>query len=422
MLRLPRHVIRKKLASGQIGYYYNVPTTYRRLQCPVPNEPLGTDFSIACRRASALNGLFDEWDQSRRGMTVAVPLSPKVGSVDWLFREYKRTKAFTEKVAPRSRRDYEWAMQEMAKIITKVGDRVGDRPIKAITPRGADKLYDHLINGPKGPRLRTAEKVVTLCRKAWRVVHRLYPNEFDIAVPNPWLGVTLKTRVKQVKPAVTRQQVYEFAYGCIDRGEPECAAAAVICFEWLQRPENVIAGHIKWSGYRTGPKPTIRIEHHKTGVNIDHPLEDILGDGSVIRFYEEAEKIISHLGRGGSPMILRKLEDGKYKPYSFSGMQKVVQRMRKEIGLPSYFTLDACRHGGMTELEEAELTDGQGRALSAHKTKQSYAGYAKKTEPRILAATRKRHAHRVANQTATSIQNEASDVIQNENGELSRRH
>jgi hypothetical protein len=45
-----------------------------------------------------------------------------------------------------------------------------------------------------------------------------------------------------------------------------------ICFEWLQRPENVIAGHIKWSG--SGPKPTIRIEHHKTGEIVDHPLED----------------------------------------------------------------------------------------------------------------------------------------------------
>jgi hypothetical protein len=28
----------------------------------------------------------------------------------------------------------------------------------------------------------------------------------------------------------------------------------------------------------------------------------------------------------------------------------------------------------MTELEEAELTDGQGRALSAHRTKESYEG------------------------------------------------
>lgn len=47
-------------------------------------------------------------------------------------------------------------------------------------------------------------------------------------------------------------------------------------------------------------------------------------------------------------------------------------RMRKKIdGVSKLFTLDACRHGGMTELEEAELTDGQGRALSGHKTAQA---------------------------------------------------
>lgn len=51
-------------------------------------------------------------------------------------------------------------------------------------------------------------------------------------------------------------------------------------------------------------------------------------------------------------MISREVDDGKAKPFSFSGMQKSVQRMSKEIGLPSTFTLDACRHGGTTELEE----------------------------------------------------------------------
>jgi len=48
----------------------------------------------------------------------------------------------------------------------------------------------------------------------------------------------------------TRDQVYEFANGCIEAGEEETAAEAVICFEWLQRPENVIARHIKWTDYR----------------------------------------------------------------------------------------------------------------------------------------------------------------------------
>ncbi|WFU38888.1 hypothetical protein QA640_31460 [Bradyrhizobium sp. CB82] len=83
--------------------------------------------------------------------------------------------------------------------------------------------------------------------------------------------------------------------------------------------------------------------------------------------------------------------------WSYPGMEKVVQQMRKKIdGVSKLFTLDACRHGGMTELEEAELTDGQGRALSGHKTAQAYRGYAKETMMRALAATRKRHAHLLA--------------------------
>jgi hypothetical protein len=46
------------------------------------------------------------------------------------------------------------------------------------------------------------------------------------------------------------------------------------------------------------------------------------------------------------------VDDGVSKPYSFSGMQKIVQRMRKAIGLPAEFTLDACRHVGMTDLKK----------------------------------------------------------------------
>ena len=94
-------------------------------------------------------------------------------------------------------------------------------------------------------------------------------------------------------------------------------------------------------------------------------------------------------------------------------MEKVIHRMRDALGLPRTFTLDACRHGGMTELEEAELTDGQGRALSAHKSR-AYERYAKRTHTRALAATRKRHAHMLANAAGTDIQNDAKNRIQNE--------
>jgi hypothetical protein len=82
------------------------------------------------------------------------------------------------------------------------------------------------------------------------VIRRLHPNAFNKDVPNPWTGVTMKRRVKKIKAAVDRETVYEFAWKAIEAGHPESAAAAVVCFEWLQRPENVLAGCITWNDYR----------------------------------------------------------------------------------------------------------------------------------------------------------------------------
>lgn len=137
-------------------------------------------------------------------------------------------------------------------------------------------------------------------------------------------------------------------------------------------------------------------------------------------FYAEAEEVLSHLPRRGVPMILRNIPKRRdetkdqSKLFALSSVQHIVQRMRKKLKLPAEFTLDACRHGGMTELEEAELTDGQGRALSGHATQQSYEGYAKRNMTRALSATRKRHAHKLANEKATCVRNEQENGVRND--------
>ncbi len=414
-LPLPRYVRPRKLASGQIGFYWIVPTYFRKLGCKIPNEPLGDNYAVACGdngnggRAAGLNALFDEWTAKRNGEPIAGLV--RHGTVDWLFREYKQSKAYLKKVALRSRPDYERTMLLVSDMVTKKGDRIGSRSIKAITPVSADKIYELILQGPHGERPRQGEKAVALCRRAWRVVLRLYPDQFDRNVPNPWDGVTKQPRTKKAKAAVTRELVYRFAWGCIQDGQPGAAAAAVICFEWLQRPENVLAGYLRWTDYRSAEWPSaIKIEHHKTDAVVWHPLED--EDGT--QFYAEAEAVLAKLPRLGVPMILREVRKGVTKPYSFSGMQKIVHTMRDKLELPSSFTLDACRHGGMTELEEAALTDGQGRALSAHKSQQAYEGYAKRTMERALSATRKRHAHRLANAEGTEFRNETRNPFRNE--------
>ena len=417
-LRLPRYVIAKPLANGTTGFYFNIPTRYRKTGCTIPNEPLGNDYTVACGvdgnggRAAALNGLLDEWLKLKAGEPVES--IARFGTVDWLFREYKASKRYREHVSQRTRPDYERLMLLVLDLPTKRGDRVGQRPVKSITPLAADKVYDQICAGPHGPRPRQGEKVVALCRAAWRVVHRLHPDCFNRDVPNPWEGVTKQRRIMKAKPAATREQVYQFAWGAINAGYPEPAAAAVICFEFLQRPENVLAGYLAWPDYRGQSAPNaIKITHHKTGAIVWHPLEENSEVGPV-KFYGDAEAVFSHLPKRGVAMILKPRRDGTSEPYTAMQMSKMVRKLRDRLGLPATFTLDACRHGGMTELEEAELTDGQGRALSGHRTQRAYAGYAKRTLERALPATRKRYAHALANIQSTSVQNATPSGVQNE--------
>lgn len=416
---LPRYVIGKSLRGGRTGFYWTLPSYYRKLGCTIHKDhetDLGDDYVAACGkdgmggRAATLNGLLDEWLSARLGLPVQERLAT-FGSVDWLFREYRRSAAWEHKVSARSAPSYEATIRLLCESTNKKGVRIGSLPVSWISPAAADKLYQKLRNGPNGPRPRQAEKVVSLARRAWSVVRRLCPEPFNKDVPNPWSGVELQRRTKATKPAATREQVYAFAWKAVERGYAEVGAAAVICFEWLQRPENVLAGYVRWADYRGPEAPNmIRIEHHKNGGKVLHPLEEGAGNARV-QFYQEAEEILARVEKRGIPMILRKYQDGSTKPWNSMRVNKVVRALRVEAELPATFTLDACRHGGMTELEEAELTDGQGRALSAHRSR-AYEGYAKRTEKRALAATRKRYAHRLANVEGTEFQKTAEIPFQ----------
>ena len=147
---LPRFVYSKLLASGKTSFYWHVTKHYRLQGCLIPDEPLGTNYLVACGedgdggRAAQLNALFNEWRASRAGEPIEQQLIT-FGTIDWLFAEYKKTKAYLEKVSKRSRPDYERTMLLVTDLITKKGDRIGDRKIKAITPVGRSDLraYHH---------------------------------------------------------------------------------------------------------------------------------------------------------------------------------------------------------------------------------------------------------------------------------------
>src|SRR5262245_66462136 len=102
---LPRFVRTKTLVSGAVAVYGDLTGYCRGLGCSIPGEPLGTDYVKACGedgnggRAATLNELFDEWRRRRSGELIEGLV--RFGTVDWLFREYKQTKAYHENVSQR---------------------------------------------------------------------------------------------------------------------------------------------------------------------------------------------------------------------------------------------------------------------------------------------------------------------------------
>ena len=389
---LPRYTIWKRMADGGIAYYFNVPGDLRAQKCPVENEPLGRNLEAAKKRADNLNRDINAW--RARNDADACTGHVRVGTVDWLIKEYRASDEFKDRVSGRSKPDYERALNHIADLMTLENPprRTGTLTIKSISARAAKKIHKRIKDGGRGNRKRTANLSRDIARRAWKVVAGDYPEFFRTDHMNPWTEVD-PAQGKMQRAAIERHHVYAFAEAAIAAGHGGLAGAAIAAFEWLQRPENVLAGHLTWSRYRGRDAPDcVKIIHHKTKEETDHPLEDMDDDGAVTLFYPEAERLLAHVPKTGLAIAAR--SDGRL--YDRHEAAKIIRDIRAKAGLPNTFTLDACRHGGMTELEEAELTRGQGKALSGHKSDRAYSGYAKRTKKRAVAAAKKRRAYRVA--------------------------
>jgi integrase len=289
------------------------------------------------------------------------------------------------KLKERTKPSYRHQLKLLANVSTRDGKRLGLLPARSITPAADDKIYEALRGGKDGTMLRRANHTIDIAKKAWTVIQRTHPQQF--VTSNPFIGLTRFRSTNAIQHA-TRSEALALADAIRAHGHPHLALVPLICFEWLQRPENVLAGHLRWTDYRPPERPGhVRIVHHKTGVEVWHPLE---AGGE--RFYPELEARIAELEQLAIPMVVTPGKKGTNKPYSFSYAKRVVREARRAADLPEYVTMTACRHGGMTELGDAELTEQGVMSLSGHRSPEAARGYIKRTDAQRLAAARKRRA------------------------------
>ena len=79
-------------------------------------------------------------------------------------------------------------------------------------------------------------------------------------------------------------------------------------------------------------------------------------------------------------------------------------------------TLDACRHGGMTELSDAALTEQGVMTLSGHLTPDAARLYIKRTEQQRLCAIRQRCTFVEQNEPEADVRMNSQIKSQNDPG------
>jgi hypothetical protein len=312
-------MVERRLKSGQIAYYWTPRRKDLDSGFTIKGEALGIDYGSAIARAEVLNRHLDAWRQGKRGAK-DLDKGTRFGTLKWLFARYIGSAAF-ERVSERTRPVYLRGLRQLEEVPTKDGRRVGDLAVQAISPRAADKIYTALLVGPRGRRARQAEISINVARRAWDVVHRLYPK--TVLFENPFRGV-MKVGGGKHKVAATRGEVYALAQALRACGHPHLGAAALICFEWLQRPENVIAGMIAWADRPSEHPRHVRIFHHKTGETVLQPLEE---NGRLL--YPELEAYLARLPRLGPAIVMN---PGQRGPAPLYGMLYARARVRKGKG------------------------------------------------------------------------------------------
>ena len=127
----------------------------------------------------------------------------------------------------------------------------------------------------------------------------------------------------------------------------------------------------------------------------------------------ELTDYLDGLERLGVPVVLmRPKRDSSItaRLYLLRTARNRVRKAARKAGLPDWLSLASCRHGGLTELGDAELTEQGVLALSGHKSPSAARLYVKRTEAQRVSAARKRRAW----VEAASKQEQEADKSRNE--------
>jgi hypothetical protein len=377
-LPLPRYV-RRKPWGGRWFYFFDVPTWARKKQCSVKNEPLGSDYAEAVRRAETiLLPAFDSW---RTGGSDGKPDAGVIaGSIDWMFNEFRKTwKEVTTKrlrpLSPGQQRVHETGIGMIADYVLQDGKRLGTRRVTSLDTAFVDDLFKKLLykrekdaesNEVLVERRTTTNHAMKTARNAWNTVSRANPGVFP--VKNPFEKMGLVSGETRETPHATFEQLMIFRAKAVEMGYASLATAAMIGWELLQRKAHIFI-RFEVKHYRPTDRPNhIYVINWKTGTGSWEPLFDGSGEPLYPTLIKELDEIKAKRPTGG--LMLRREGTGRSWVGKDEQLTQVERKCREIIdaaalpplmdsnGEPQPLTFTSFgRHGGATESVTSGLTE-----------------------------------------------------------------
>jgi len=338
-------VKRVRLING--AYYWQPTPAVKALGFRA--EALGRDPITAAQRAQALNRSVD---QSRREGADR-QAGPIPDSMADLIRRYRAHARF-QRLAPRTKRDYE---QSMALIERNSGSEM----VAKVTRQDVAEVYEQLQSKGLTTANRHMRVLAVLLKHAWNIGMRSDnpAAEMGLVAPPSRKQVWAPRQVERL--CVTAELV----------GLPSIALAARLALDTGQRPADVL--RLTWSAWDGA---AFTLTQAKTGTVVRVPVSS------------ELRQMLNASNRGDRVQIVISEATGRaYKQFHFA---HVFADVRRAARLPDDLQFRDFRRTAATDLGGAGATDDEIRAVTGHKSRSVVAIYVRPDDRMAAAGQAKR--------------------------------
>ena len=354
-MKIP-YLTSKKLANGEIAYYFNLPARLIPEGCAVKSQSLGKDYLAACQKALELYQQLKNYKKNGENINIK--------SVSGLWRLYLESR-FYQGLAERTKKDYAYAFGLIEKKENKSGQSLAAVSLDLFDNDTAYRLYERLVESYKP---RWAKNCISFIRMMFNFGIR--KNIFT--GKNPFENL----RIKQTKPKkifIPAEDVQTLVDKAREMGLACVALAVELNFYICQRPADVLKLR-KADLYVKDNAYFFNIIQNKTGANVHVPVPP---------------ELLSEILKAKNYIIA----DKKGQPFEVTAFGRLFKKVNDACGFNYTFRL--LRHSGSTAYAEAGVNTSAIIALTGHTDEKIFnTTYKGNSERLSLAAMNKLREYR----------------------------